>query len=404
MKTYLRTNCRLCKSKLLKKFFTFPSSPIGDDYKIKPAIHQKKYPLDLYICQKCNFVQVGYVIDPMKVYGDYLYVTKTSSGLKQHFYKFFQSLKKKKFFDKNSRVLEIGSNDGTFQKFFHDYGCETLGIDPAKKINKETNLDNITNFFSLKLAKKISKKKIFDLILANNVVANIDNLDDFFKGVVQILSAKGFFAMETFSLLGVVKNNLIDNIYHEHLSYFTIKPLLRYAKKFGLKLFYAEHLKVKGGSLRLIFTKNKFIKNDLNLMDSVAKEKINNVTSFKLLRKFDSLNKINDDRVKKTLIRLTKQNKKIIGFGASVGSTTLAYRYKVFNYINHVYDDEPKRWNLFLPGSKIQVIKPKNIKKNIYIFLFAWRYKKNILSRHIDKLRGSKLIIPLPKLKITNLK
>lgn len=404
MRTYLRTNCRLCKSKALKKFFSFPSSPIGDDYKAKPTMHQKKYPLDLYVCEECNFVQLGYVIDPKKVYGDYLYVTKTSSGLKQHFYKFFQFLKKKKLFKKNSKVLEIGSNDGTFQKFFHHFGCETLGIDPAKKINEETNLKNISDFFSYNLAKKISNNKIFDLILANNVVANIDDLDNFFKGVVKILTKKGFFVMETFSLQGVVKNNLIDNIYHEHLSYFTIKPLLNYAKKFGLKLFYAKHTKVKGGSLRLIFTRNKFINNDALLDASIKKEKLNKVISFKSLQNFNNLNEINDEKISKILLKLSKGNKKIFGFGASVGSTTLAYRYKIFKYLNFIFDDDPKKWDLFLPGSKIKVVKPKKIAKNSYVFLFAWRYKENILSRHIKKLKGSKLIIPLPSLKITNLK
>ena len=246
IKSYKKKFCRLCKSKNLKKIYSFKKNPIGDDYTKLPT-KPKLFNLDLNRCLKCKFVQLSNVIDPKKVYGEYLYVTKTSLGLQSHFYKLGKKLTRKKIINKKSKILEIGSNDGTLLKFFHNKSSLVVGVDPAAHLFKNNKIKNIKGLFTYKLSQKIFKEYgNFDVVIANNVIANIDDLDNVFKGIDKILTRDGHLVIETFALYGILKNNLIDNIYHEHLSYFSIQTFQKFAKNYDLHLKTVEFLKIKG--------------------------------------------------------------------------------------------------------------------------------------------------------------
>lgn len=401
-KSYEKKNCRLCNSKNLKKIYSFQKNPIGDDYK-KKYVKTKLFELNLVRCTKCNFVQLSNVIDPKKVYGKYLYVTNTSVGLQNHFYNLANKLIKNNIINNQSKILEIGSNDGTLLKYFFNKCKLIIGVDPAAHLFKNKKIKNIKGLFNFKLSKKINNKfGKFNLIIANNVIANIDDLHDVFLGIKKLISNNGHLVIETFSLSGILKNNLIDNVYHEHLSYFSINTFKRFAKKYGLYLKNVEFLKVKGGSLRLIF-QNKKINESKKL---VKLTKIENKILKNIDIKFQKLQKINLDNKEKInhLISDCKKKKlKIYGFGASVGTTTLVYDYGIEDKIKYIFDNEKRRFNLLMPGTKIKVLNPIKL-KNIdvdYIIIFAWRYAKEIIKRN-EKLFSKKIkfIVPLPKYKI----
>ena len=403
MKNYIiKKTCRLCKSSNLKKVYEFKKNPIGDDYQ-KIRTKTKLYDLILNQCQNCQFVQLSNVIDPKKVYGEYLYVTNTSFGLKEHFYKLTDKLVSKKIIKKNSRVLEIGSNDGTLLKYIKKK-CEfAAGVDPAAHLFQDKKIKNIKGLFSENLSKKIRKEyNTFDVLVANNVIANIDDLDDVFNGIKNLLKKNGFLIIETFSLNGIIQKNLIDNIYHEHLSYFSINSFQKFAKKFNLYLYDIEFLKVKGGSLRFIFQNKKIkiserVKKNIILEEKILKN---------LNKKLFNLNKINQNnnfKLNQFIANCDKKKLKYYGFGASVGTTTLIYDFELTKKIKYIFDNEKKRFNLYLPGTNIKVLDPKKIKKMKIdiIIIFAWRYAKQILKRN-KKLfsKDTKFIVPLPKFKI----
>jgi len=395
--------CRLCGSKKLVTVYKFRKTPIGDDYRKKISF-TKFYTLKLKRCLKCNFVQLSNVVDVKKVYGDYLYVTSTSVGLLNHFFRLAKKLIQFGYINKNSKVLEIGSNDGTFLEFLQKKVNFVLGVDPAaKKLIKKKKINTINAFFNYRLAKKILNKfGYFDVIIANNVIANIDNLSDTFKGIEILLGNKGVLVIETFALWGIVQNNLIDNVYHEHLSYFTIETLNKFAQKFNLKLTYVEFLKVKGGSLRFFFKKENNTKSSQIIKKKIIQEKriIQDIDI-----KFKKIFQINLNNKKKfeEFFKKYKNKKKIYGFGASVGTTTLIYDFKLQDKIFCIFDNEKRRFNRFLPGSKIKVLNPLFIKnKNIdYIIIFAWRYANIIIKKNSKYLKKNiKFILPLPKFKI----
>ena len=397
-----KRNCRLCGSKELQTVYKFQNSPVGDDYtkKIKKL---PKYELKLQLCSTCGFVQLSNVINPDKVYGEYLYVTKTSHGLVQHFKNLYQYLIKKKIVKQKSKILEIGSNDGSFLKFFKKDCKELLAVDPASHLFKDKKIKNIGKHFTDKTSSEILKDYgKFDTIIANNVLANIDNLKDMFRGIKNILNQNGYLVVETFSLYGIIQNNLVDNIYHEHLSYFTIESFSKFAKKYGLFLKEVKFLKVKGGSLRFIF-KNAKLKITKKNSELIKKEKkiIKNLKKkFILLR---NLNFKNSEKLNLFINSRKLKKEKILGFGASVGTTTLIYDFKLQNKIDYLFDNEKRRSNLYCPGTKIKVLNPKLIKKfkPEFIIIFAWRYADVIIKKNKKYFnKNVKFIIPLPKFKI----
>ena len=400
--SYNKNSCRLCNSKNLKIVYRLKKTPIGDDY-TKKIKNNRIHDLKLNMCKKCKFVQLSNVINANRVYGDYLYVTNTSAGLSQHFYELGKKLIIKKIVSKKSKILEIGSNDGTLLKFFKKKCSYIIGVDPAVHLFKDNNIEIIEGFFNYNLSNQIKKKHgKFDVIIANNVIANIDDLEDVLCGIENIISEKGFFIIETFALYGIVKNNLIDNIYHEHLSYFSIETFKKFCEKFNLNLIEAKFLSVKGGSLRFIFKKEK-ISTSKKIINLIKKEKsiLTNVEKkFQIIQK---TNKYNSIKINQLIDDIKRSGKTIAGFGASVGTTTLIYDFMLTKKINYIFDNEKRRFGRYLPGTSIKVLDPKHIKKlNLdYIIIFAWRYAKLIIKRNKKMFNNKiKFVIPLPKFKI----
>ena len=252
-------------------------------------------------------------------------------------------------------------------------------VDPAKSIKINNSIKVYKNLFNYKFSKTLKKKhNKFDCIIANNVIANIDDLNDTFKGIENLMKFNGFIVIETFSLYGLIKNNLIDNIYHEHLSYFSIKNFDDFLKKFDLRIVEVEHMNVKGGSLRFIIShlSNKtLIKNNTLFKKSIdleKKEKIHLKSSFNKIKKINNKNAILN---KKFMKKIYQNNRIICGYGASVGTTTLINYYGLNSYFKYIFDDERKRHNLYLPGSKIKVLsskkKLKKLNQIIFIFLLG---------------------------------
>ena len=404
--SFYKKKCRLCKSKNLKRVLSLKPTPIGDDYKKKIYQNEDCYDLNLNLCLDCKFVQLSNVLDSNTVYGDYLYVTNTSVGLPEHFGKFINFMIKKNYLRLNSKVLEIGCNDGTLLRKIHNKHRLVLGIDPAKKLmmNLKNKFDIISQDYTFSLSKKIKNQYgDFNLVIANNVIANIDNLDEIFLSIKNNLSDGGVFVMETFSLYGILKNNLFDNIYHEHISYFSVKNLKKFAKKYNLVLVSAIPLKVKGGSIRFVFKKTeKKIKLDYTTNNYVLKEKyvLNNIfTYFEKLK----LTNIKNMKAIHKFIKDKNRNQKISAYGASVGSTTFLYYYKLNSLIDVIYDDEKLRHNLYSPGSNLKVLSPRMIEKNFpkYIIILAWRYSANIIKKNKEYLKkGGCFIVPLPNFKL----
>lgn len=309
---------------------------------------------------------------------------------------------------KGSLVVDIGSNDGSLLKCFKEKGMKVLGIEPAQDIAQEANksgIKTIATFFDEELGIKLRNERgLANIITANNLFANIDDLNDFTKGVRNLLAPNGVFVFETFYLLDLMQNMVFDFIYHEHLSYFTLKPLRKFFRSHDMELIDVERIPIKGGSIRCTVQLADGLRNEsasVKQMDELETEiGIHNTDYFKV---FES--RINN--AKQQLLNLLRDlkdsGKSIVGYGASATTTTLIYHFEIMKILDFIVDDNLAKNNLYSPGCHIPVFSSQEIykRKADYVIILAWRYTDPIIRKHKAYLEhGGHFIIPLPTLEI----
>src|SRR3989338_7586811 len=251
-----RSDCRLCGSRNLKQLFSLGATPLANDFVGAADLGkpQERFPLDVHLCGDCGHVQLLDIVDPELLFRNYVYVSATSPVFVEHFRRYAEAMLKYTGMPKGSLVVEIGSNDGTLLRFFKDAGMQVLGIDPARRIAEEatkSGIETLPEFFDLALTRQLrSQGKGAALVTANNVFAHADDLHAIVEGVAHLLAPDGLFVFEVSYLLDVFEKTLFDMIYHEHLSYHTVKPLAGLFARHGMELIDAVRVDSHGGSLR----------------------------------------------------------------------------------------------------------------------------------------------------------
>ena len=406
------THCRICSSNKLLKVFSNKAMPIGEAFvKNKSSdITQKKHLINVLLCKKCGLSQLSQVINPKILYKNYLYHSKTSNDLLNHFYYFAEYLHSKFNIKKNELVIDIGSNNGIFLNFLKKKGCKIIGIEPSIKhatIANKNGIKTMNSFFNdhiVNLILKSNKKP--KIITASNVIANIHELNAVFKNIKKLLSVNGIFIFESFYLLDLINNNVFDFIYHEHLSLFGIKPIQYLCNLHDLELFDVQNIKTKGGSLRFfIRNKNKnFVSQRMKTL--IKQERYSNIYKKDIFTKFRK--KIDNEKrhFHNELKKANEYNKnaRIIAFGASISCITLIYDYEIENKIEFLLDDNNFKHNLLSPGSNIKILNPNNFvftKNDIVIFL-AWRFQNFFIKKYKNLFIKNhyKIFQLLPKFKV----
>lgn len=369
---------------------------------------QNRYPIDVYLCKSCGHLQLLDVINPDILFRDYVYVSSTSPAFVEHFRKYADDILTFVKPPENAFVAEIGSNDGTLLRFFKDRGIRVLGIDPAYKIAQsatESGIETLPTYFTADLAQTIKKDRGSALIItANNVFAHIDDLSGVTKGIRELLSHDGIFVFEVSYLVDVIEKNLFDTIYHEHLSYHTIKPLKNFFHRYGMELIDTKRVPTHGGSLRGIvqhsdgpWTVSPSVNQLIELEDN-----LNLFCAEKFKAFIASINLVKKELT--TLLRnLKAENKSIAGYGAPAKSTTLLFHFDIGNVLDFIVDDSPWKQNLFTPGQHIPVFSADAIyeRKPDYLLILAWNFAKPIIEKHRKYLdTDGHFIVPLPKVEI----
>ena len=408
-----RSTCRLCDSRKLDNVISFPATPIGECYVNEQMLSetQDEFPLSLAFCESCGAFQLLDVVSPQLLYGDYgnfKYETSISLGLPEHFESYAKEvvafLKPKP----GSLVLDIGSNDGTLLKSFQKLGLKVLGVDPAPEASRKANaagVETMTDYFDGRLAEVIKEKYgVPAIIVSNNTIANIDDLSSFVKSVRSLMNDDAYFVFETGYIVDLVKKRLIDVIYHEHLSYFSVKTLKMFFEKHNMEMIHAKYIPTKGGSIRcMIQIKKGKRRADPSVAEMIGEEESWGVDKSKFYSDLNIFVKQNKADLLQKIKNIKAQGKTISGYGASVGVTTLIYHYGVGEYLDVLFDDNPIKHGLYSPGHHIPVVPSHEIYKRRpdYILCFAWRYKDAIRKKHqIFFENGGHFIVPLPEVEI----
>ena len=409
---YRRDTCRLCGSGELEMVVPLKATPVGDAY--VPAEHldkpQETYPLDLWLCRKCGLAQLIDIVDPKVLYVEYVYLTSISLGLVEHFRRYAKEVLGRIQPANNSLVIDIGSNDGSLLKAFQGEGMRVLGVDPARDVGRlanERGVETLTTFFTADLARKLQHERgSAAIITANNVFANIDNVDDMITGVRDLLAPDGVFVFETSYIADVLEGNLLETVFHEHISYFSVKPLAEFFRKHKMELIDAQRVPTKGGSIRVTAQRAGGKRPvGASVGEVIARETQLGIHQPATFKKFaDKIASAKADLLR-CLRDLKAQGKTIAGYGASVGVVTLLYEFELEELLSFIVDDNERKQNTFSPGQHIPVYAPQALYDRDVdaVVILAWIYADPIMKKHPQfAAQGGQFIIPLPSLRVVS--
>ena len=395
----------MCKSELLSQFFDLGDTALANSFLSSEALNKPelKYPLKVYFCNDCGLSQLIHIVEPEILFRNYVYFSSGMPKLSDHFRNYAEEIVNNFISSKDDLVIEIGSNDGILLGAIKEMGPKILGIDPARNIAKVANergIETIPNFFSERLAKEILEKYgSAKVMIGNNVVAHIDDHCDLIKGVKTLLADDGVFIFEATYLIDMFENLAFDTIYHEHLSYLSVRPLKKFFEKFGLQIFDVKILPVQGNSLRVYVSRlGKYIVKP-SVEECIRKEKELKMDTFEahkeLARRASGLK----ERVITILRDLKNDGKKIAAYGAPAkGNTLLSYFNIGPEILDYATETLPSKIGLYTPGTHIPVINIEEAKKNPpdYYLLLAWNYKDIILQKEeAFRKQGGKFIMPI---------
>lgn len=404
-----KNNCRICNSPNLTKFLDLGLQPLANSFLKDQSefVKEKKYPLAAYVCHSCNLAQLLDIVDKEEMFCDYIYFTSGMPKISDHFRHYAEEVISR-FLKQDDFVVEIASNDGILLKFFQDSGYRTLGVDPAAnvvKVAESLGVETVIDFFSEKVAEDILKRyQPAKIILANNVVAHIDNHQDLVKGVAKLLASDGVFIFEAPYLVDMFENLAYDTIYHEHLSFLAVRPLKKLFEQFALEIFDIEVQPVQGRSIRgFVGRKGKHPLNSnvQKLIDLELRMGLNSLETYNNLAVKISQQK---DKLVKILKDLKSQGKKIAAYGAPAkGNTLLNYCHIGPDILDFALEDLPVKQNLFTPGMHIPTVNKTYAQSHLpdYYLMLAWNYQKPILEKEKEyRENGGKFIIPVKDIEI----
>ena len=381
-------DCRSCGSLKLKRVVSLGYQPLANNLLKSKNSSCELYPLEMNYCEDCHNCQLSIVVDPKKMFSNYLYLSSTSKSFRQHFEKAaYKYIDEFKLIPKKSYIIDVGSNDGIALKPFKNLKFKNiLGIEPAKNLAKLANKEKIrtyNGFLDKKNLKKI--KKNADLVLASNVFAHSDELKTMAECMLKLIKKNGTIIIEVQYLLNTLKDLTFDNIYHEHYNYLSLTALVTFFDIFKAKVYKAEKINTHGGSLRIYVKKDINTKVEKSVKLLLNEEEEFGIKNYQTYQDFaKKVYKIRDN-VKKNILKLKKNNTKIIGYGSPAKATTALNFFGISNEIECIVEDNKLKHGKFLPGMKIPIISKSNIKeKPDYALVLAWNFIDEIKRKNSD--------------------
>ncbi len=384
-----KDDCRVCDSRNLVLIHSFGLSPLANNLVKNKTSKATTYPLELNYCKDCNNIQLNVVVNPNILFDKYLYTSSTSQSFVNHFEELAYDLIKEFNLDKESTVVDIGSNDGIFLKPLIEKNIKSIGVEPAVNLAKDANqnnLETINSYFDKEVVESIIQKYgQVDVVTAFNVFAHSDKLKQIANDAFDLLKENGVFIIEVQSLAEMVEKNLFDNVYHEHVNYWSLTNLVHFFENLNLYVNNFQKVETHGGSLRLFVSKKKKI--NASVSEYIKHEEklgLNKLETF-----YNFSNKIIEQKnnAMENLIRLKESGKKIIFYGAPAKATTLLNYYGINSeLVEFTIEDNPLKVGKYIPNTNIEIIdKERAIKLNPdVIIVLAWNFYEVIKNQNLD--------------------
>jgi hypothetical protein len=404
--------CRFCQAPLRHTFVDLGMSPLCESYLTREQLNHMEpfYPLHVKVWQECFLVQLEQYVSAEHIFAEYAYFSSFSDSWLKHCSNYVDMISGRLRLGSESLVVELASNDGYLLQYFVKKGIPALGVEPAvnvARVAEQQGVPTLVKFFGCGAAlEMVANGQVADLIIGNNVLAQVPDINDFVAGIRILLKPEGVATLEFPHLVRLMHENQYDTIYHEHFSYFSLLTVEKIFAAHGLVVFDLEEIPTHGGSLRIY----------IRHADDKSKPVTNAVVSLRereLALRMDSMETyaLFSEQVKESkrallelLIQLRRQRKRIVGYGApGKGNTLLNYCGIRADFVDYTVDRNPYKQGRFLPGTRIPIYAPERIKETRpdYILILPWNLRTEIvLQLAYARDWGAKFIVPIPRAQV----
>lgn len=407
-----QTGCRLCGKLLKHSFVDLGMSPPCESFITADRLDRMEpyYPLYALVCDHCYLVQLKEYFSPAEIFTEYAYFSSFATSWVSHAKTYCDEITERLDLNENSFVVEIASNDGYLLQHFLPKGIPILGIEPAVNVAETAIAKGVptrVDFFGSTLAAElVGAGRKADLVIGNNVLAQVPDLNDFVRGLQLLLKPEGVITLEFPHLANLIEQNQFDTIYHEHFSYFSFVCVEQVFARHGLTLFDVEQLPTHGGSLR-IFARHA------DAREPAVSERVSMLRAQEVDDGFLTLDRYLgfDEQVRRTkrallsfLIDAKERGKRIVGYGApGKGNTLLNYCGIRTDFLDFTVDANPYKQGKYTPGTRIPILAPEAIReaRPDYVLILPWNLRDEI-SRAASFVRGwgGKFVTPIPHVQV----
>jgi SAM-dependent methyltransferase len=408
---YSTSSCLLCSSETVQEFLDLGITALANKFLTQDELSRPEpaYPLKVGFCHTCHHVQLVEIVPPKEMFEDYLYISSASDTLKNHLYDLSDLVVERFRLGHQNLVIDIGCNDGTLLSGFRRHGVRGLGVDPAANlaaIANEDGIDRYVGFFTTASAQQIlTRWGQANAITATNTFPHVPALKDFVEGIKTVLAPGGVFVIEAHYLLDLLEQGAFDTIYHEHVSYWALGPMVRLFSNVGMEVLDVERVPLHHGQLRVFIQR----KGEGVVKPSVATllemERSVGLDKFATYQDFAQKTiKIKTD-LQAYLKALRGEGKRLAGYGAPAkGNTLLSFLEIGPETLTYIVDRSALKQGRFTPGRRIPVVPPERLLEDQpdYCLLLAWNFAEEIMSQQARyRQRGGKFIVPVPEVKVS---
>jgi len=404
--------CRHCRAPLRHTFVDLGMSPLCESYVSADRLNAMEpfYPLHVFVCDQCFLVQLHEYVSPDSIFSEYAYFSSYADSWLAHAREYTEAMVTRWNLGAASRVMEVASNDGYLLQYFIARGIPALGIEPAANVAEVAVRKGVPTrvaFFGRSMARQLVAEGLQpDLLVGNNVLAQVPDLADFVDGMKILLRPGGVATLEFPHLVQLIKGNQFDTIYHEHFSYFSLLSTCRIVEAHGLTIFDVDELPTHGGSLRIYVRHQEDASKPLSdaVSRMLASERDEGLDRIERYATFRQQVEETKRRLLEFLVAARRAGRSVVGYGApGKGNTLLNYCGIRTDFLDYTVDRNPYKQGKFTPGTHIPIYAPDRIfeTRPDYVLILPWNVKDEVV-RQMAAIRswGGKFVVPIPELRV----
>lgn len=403
------TQCRICWGPSLTTVLDYGRVALADGFldEVSSVQDEPTYPLALCLCEACGHLQINELVDPELLFRNYIYLTGVSDAVLDHARRLYESVLEALGASGRPqlKVLEAASNDGTVLSVFQKQGCRVLGVDPARNIAKianERGIETVAEFFNKETAGDIAvRMPDADVFIARNVLAHVADLHGFVEGIGMVLAPEGVGVIEVPHALTMFDQLQYDQVFHEHLGYYTVDALQTLFRKYGLRVYRVEEIAIHGGSIRVYLARESSVRpEDKSVQRVVAEERRRGLGRADAWFEFAQRVQKQKTALVQELKDLKQRGQRIAAYGASgKGQAMLQFCGIDGRFLDYVVDKSQWKQGKLTPGTHIPVYSTDRLQSDRpdVLLLSAWNFADEIRRQQNDYvLRGGRMLHPLP--------